>query len=98
MGGIPLSYKWHAQNYSKFRIEKWADEVVVFNPLSGETHQLNEFSANVLDLIRRPCTLNALSDQIHTLYEIEDRKKLTKQLESLIRQFDDIGLIEPYLK
>ena len=93
-----LDFKWHAHNYSKLRVEKWAEETVVFNPQSGETHQLNDFAMAALDLIQQPFTLETLSDQMYTLYEIEDRKKLSSQLKSLISQFDDIGLIEPYLK
>lgn len=93
-----LDFKWHAHNYSKLRVEKWAEETIVFNPQSGETHQLNDFAMAVLDLIQQPITLETLTDQIFTFYEIKDRKKLSNQLISLISQFDDLGLIEPYLE
>ena len=93
-----LNYKWHALNYSKFRVEKWSDEAVVFNPLSGETHQLDNFAIAVLDFIEQPFSLDSLSDQVYAFYDIEDRKKLSRQLKSLINQFDDLGLIEPYFE
>jgi len=93
-----LIIKWHAYNYPKFRFEKWEEEAIVFNPLSGETHQLNGFATAALELMQQPFTLETLSDQMYKFYEIEDRKNLPSQLKNLISQFDNIGLIEPYIK
>jgi PqqD family protein of HPr-rel-A system len=94
----PIDYNWWAPNYSKLRIEIWADEAVVFNPQSGETHQLNDLAITALDLMQQPFTLETLSKKIDKFYEIEDPKILTHQLKSLITQFDNLGLIEPYLE
>ncbi len=93
-----LIVNWCAPNSSKLRVEKWEEEAVVYDPLSGETHQLNGFAMAALDLIQQPFTLETLSDQMYAFYEIEDRKQLTIQITNLISQFDNIGLIEPYLK
>ncbi len=93
-----LTVKWHAHNYSKLRVEKWGEHAVIFNPQSGETHQLDGFAMAALDLIQQPFTIETLSDRMYTFYEIEDREHLSTQIMNLINQFDNIGLIEPYIK
>jgi PqqD family protein of HPr-rel-A system len=91
-----LCAKWHVPKENKILLEEWDNEAVVYNSNSGETHQLDGLSVDVLKLIQtQPVSLDTLIESIHTLYQVDDNNDLEYQLKELISQFDTLGLVEP---
>ena len=99
---IPLPeslYNWQTNDHAKFDIEEWDEEALVFHVQSGETHQLNTLAVDVLKIIiQKPISFTEILNQLRSEYPIDNSTELSKQLETLICQFDNLGLIEPHLK
>ncbi len=84
---MPRSVKWRAIDPGRILWERWPEECVVYNDLSGQTHLLNASAAAALEL------LGAGSESAETLAE-----KLnvdSAEIERLLLEFDQLGLIEP---
>lgn len=90
---MPLEKKWlSSQPLSVFRSET-DDDVIIFNSLSGETHQINLLALDAIEFLQNPGTSSATASYLADLYQIEQTESFTLQIESLIEQFDDLGLI-----
>ena len=89
--------KWHILEVPSLIWEVWPDEVVVFNPLSGETHQLNDMAAQVLSWLESsPQTIENLVVSYCDQFGIDESDKDVERLISgLLKEFDDLGLAEP---
>jgi len=89
-----LAAKYRAD--SSILIESWGDESIVYNPRSGETHQLNELAVEALKIMQaQSVSLTSLTHEICAVFLVEDQADLTNQLVRLIGQLDSLGLIEP---
>lgn len=87
---------WRIVQNSGLLLKNWGAETVVYNPLSGETHQIDDFSATVLEQMRvDQCTEELLLNIIFNLYPSEDNSQIKQLLAQVINNFDQIGLIEP---
>ena len=87
---------WRAVQGSHLVIEYWEDEIIIYHSLAGETHQIDSFSASVLEqIINNSCTKEALFKSICSLYPLESNLKIKQLLAQVISNFDQIGLIEP---
>lgn len=76
--------------------ESWEDEVIVYNCLSGETHQMDSFSFTVLEqVIKASSTEQQLFRDICKLYPLENHSEIQRLLIQTVKNFDQIGLIEP---
>jgi PqqD family protein of HPr-rel-A system len=74
----------------------WADDWVVFNPLSGHTHLLDLVSAELIRaLIEAPRSQASLCAQVARLLDLDNDGPLAATVESLLRRLDEEGLIEP---
>ena len=74
------------------------EEHIVFNPLSGEIHRLNPMAAAALsELEETPLDLETLVRRMAALMEVEPTDNLRRQLWEMLRKFDEIGLITPFL-
>jgi len=84
---------WSADADLRRHWRVWDDEVMVFHPKSGETHCLNPLAAHVLQLLTvRAMTTSELVDRLRA----ESMGQPTGQeIDSLLRQFDELGLISP---
>jgi PqqD family protein of HPr-rel-A system len=92
------SDRWTVPSYLQLRWHCWADEqFAVFNTLSGETHCLNWTAALFLQLLEeRPATPEALVAEIRkALPDDAEIVALSQMVESLIEEFDKVGLIAP---
>jgi PqqD family protein of HPr-rel-A system len=69
------------------------NDVIVYNPRSGETHQLNLMSLDALQFMQQPASLSQLLTHICSLYQVQNTDDIRAQLTSLLEQFDDLGLI-----
>lgn len=91
--------KWRLPKNTQIDLESYREGYVVYNPDSGSTHQLNDLAIDVLTLFQnRPMSLPELIDQLTSDYQIEDQEDLFNQLNLLIKKFDAVGLIEPFLE
>ncbi len=75
--------------------EKWPQEAVVFSGLSGQTHYLNATARAILEVLEEgPQSAESLAEQLAdesaTWEEV-----LLPQIQQLLAEFDQLGLIEP---
>ncbi|SJM89939.1 HPr-rel-A system PqqD family peptide chaperone [Crenothrix polyspora] len=67
---------------------------IVYNPLSGETHQLNLMAIDALNFLHQPASVSALTQHICSLYQTDSTDDIHLHMTQLIEQFDDLGLIK----
>jgi PqqD family protein of HPr-rel-A system len=85
--------KWQSLPFDKLHLAQWDDDAIMYNPLSGETHQLNLMAVDALSFLQTPATLPTLTEHICHLYQTDDSATISEQMTALIKQFDEIGLI-----
>ena len=74
----------------------WDGEVVVYNPLSGDTHLLDVLTGDLLRvIIAGPATVSALREAAATLLEVPDDDRLGQHVGEALAALDEAGLIEP---
>jgi len=93
---MPSEKKWQSIKKIGVYSTQTDDEVIVYNPQSGETHQFNLLALDAFQFLQQPATLCLLTEHICTLYQAQNTADLSDQLKSLIDQFDDLGLIYSY--
>ena len=87
---------WCIVQGAELLIEQWGDDAIVYNPLSGETHQLNDFSVSVLEqMLKKHFTVDSLIEEVCRSFELENNTEIKNILTQLLNNFDQIGLIEP---
>ena len=80
-------------------IERWGTDAVVYNSISGGTHQLNDFSVSVLiTMMGKQFTVERLVNETCILYPSENHSQIQSSVTQLVNNFDHIGLIEPLYK
>lgn len=67
--------------------EKWPDECIIYNDLSGQTHLLNAPAAAALERLQREA-MNA--ETLAQALALE-----SAEIVRLLQEFDQLGLIEP---
>lgn len=88
------STRWQSVNLIETYNAQGDDDTIVYNPLSGETHQLNLMAIDALNFMQQqPATLQSLTDHICLLYQVSDTDEINYQMRQLLEQFDDLGLI-----
>ena len=76
--------------------KQWHDGTLVFNALSGNTHLLNPTAAMVLRALeQRPANAVELAEQLASQIGVEADEELATQVETLLSNLDELGLIEP---
>jgi PqqD family protein of HPr-rel-A system len=85
--------RWSADTGLRQHWRCWDDESIIFQPQSGETHCLNALAASVLQkLCEHPMTASELT----TLLQSESGDAPSaREIHTLLRQFDELGLISP---
>lgn len=74
----------------------WNGIYVVFNSISGTTHTLDIASGSVLlRLMDGPMSFRTRRTELGASLEVDDTRGLSEALETILRQLDEIGLIEP---
>lgn len=90
---------WQALPEDVLTVEHWEPDSIVYNCLSGETHQLNSVAVEVLKLLQaKPGCTETLSDQICAILDLENKAAMVAQIRRLITEFDNLGLISPVPK
>ena len=76
--------------------QTWAGEHVVYNVSSGNTHLLNATAVQTLKLLgRRPASVADISNQLTSSAGLSADEEVLQQVESLIANLDELGLVEP---
>lgn len=73
----------------------WNDEAVVYNIASGDTHHLNSVAALALQKLHTPHTAKSLASALSEELPIVLDQQFVLQIEQLLQQFDELGLITP---
>jgi PqqD family protein of HPr-rel-A system len=74
----------------------WDGEYVVFDSLSGDTHLLNQVAATALQLLGdTPASADELAHHVARRLGRELEPESVGQFHELLRQLDDLGLVEP---
>jgi len=77
---------------------EWEGESVVFNSGSGQTHFLNAVSAEALRAMEETSmTTAALVEHFLELMPESEPDALARQMDRLVRDFAELGLIDPCL-
>ena len=68
---------------------------MVYNPVSGDTHLLNLVEQTALEEIESAgrVTFEELAESLLERLEIDDRAQLETYLQTLLQQFEEVGLI-----
>jgi len=75
----------------------WDDQLVVYQPASGDTHLLNLVAGEVLVSLREaPARVAELADRMALRLALPpgERAKLLDEIETLLSQLDELGLVE----
>ena len=85
---------WRLRRDADLHWRQWGDQHVVFHPASGDTHLLNDVTAELLRrLDEGPADLDALL-QVASRDSAPVADDLSARIERLLEWFDDLGLIE----
>lgn len=70
------------------------DELVVFNPVSWETHLLNPAGAQLFEaLLEGTLSLRELRVELEALRSGQDEPIREEQIEALLAELEDLGLV-----
>lgn len=73
----------------------WADEYVVFEESSGQTHHLDAFRAFVLNAtLEGDASVKKLLEEITGVMAFESPQAADQVLSSVIKEFEALGLLE----
>jgi len=88
--------RWRFTSHPDVRVVRFGNEAVVFNPLSWETHLLNETAAHVVEALRRgPHDADALAADLTAALDPEvSPETYVAQIEGLLEELEGFGLAE----
>jgi len=91
--GLPR-LRWRLTSHPDVRVVRFGTEAVVFNPLSWETHLLNETAAHVVESLRRgPRSVDELAAALVEDLEPESAPEIyADQIAVLMDELEAFGL------
>ncbi len=85
---------WQASNFENLLIKHWEGEYFIFNPLSGDTHLLNETTMFILkSLNEQSMTIDEFIQTFST--DEQTINEMKQHLPFIIQNIAQMGLIEP---
>jgi len=82
---------WTSAYFAHFLLEEFEGEYIALNPLSGETHVLNEYARQILELIAQdPFTV---ADLAARMSDFRNAEADTQTLSDHLAQLEDWGLV-----
>jgi len=86
---------WSIPRNTNIAIETWDENAIIFCSLSGETHLINILACEVLKILQAtPESFTTLITKLNMIFEVEDQADLELQIQKLIINFKNLGLIE----
>ncbi len=90
------SQKWRVAGSEPLRWRSWTGDLVVFNPLSGQTHLLDIVTCQVLKLIMSESSIfDDLRLEISIFLEVNNDNRLAQTISEILSRVEEAGLIEP---
>jgi PqqD family protein of HPr-rel-A system len=96
MSGAPEdgAMVWRVPRENMLTWRVWDDEFLIFNTASGQTHHLNFLAGEALrSLEAEPGSASELVRRLAEQFEIAQDSPPLQMIYSLIREFDELGLI-----
>jgi PqqD family protein of HPr-rel-A system len=88
------SFRWSTESLFW---QRWSDEPVVYNVASGNTHVISPIAAKILQrLDQQPSTTTQLAENIASEFNVESDQEVVEQVEQLIGDLDELGLVKPF--
>jgi PqqD family protein of HPr-rel-A system len=88
--------KWAVPEDCRLEWRQWGSFHVVFNPASGDTHLLNTIPAYFLkSLETKAATLEELRLLAAELLDRDPDETVVSDIEALVLELDELGLIAP---
>lgn len=76
--------------------KQWADESVVYNIESGNTHLINPIAARILRrLEQQPSTVLQLAEYLAAEVNVDADDEVVQHVQRLISDLDELGLVKP---
>ena len=90
------SGRWYVNNaLFKLKWHQWEEGYSVFHTGSGETHTLDEISAQCLKLLETsPSNIPELSAKLATSLSLDLDDDLHEYVDKILQQFEYLGLVE----
>lgn len=86
---------WCAPGADSVEWRHWDDESVLYDCRSGQTHLLTTLASAALQLLaRRDLEVHELARQLAETWDLPDTEEFAAQIGTLLRQLDDLGLVE----
>ena len=87
--------KWKVIDPCDFRWRFWDGQHVVYNPASGDTHLLNPVAGATLQSIQQSSAdVSELARRVASRLELPADGQLLEQVEKLVSELNELGLIE----
>lgn len=91
-----IASRWRISSGQPLRWRHWDDQWLVYHPASGDTHVLDEASAQaVRRLEASPLDADALAAAVAEAMGVEASDEVRGYIAKLLPQLDVLGLIEP---
>ena len=88
--------RWRVPAGAGILWRSWADEYIVYENASGDTHQLDQISALALkELQQKQASLPELNELVAAALSIESDSELSIYLDKVISNLHRLDLIEP---
>jgi len=85
---------WRVHGCDPQSIKVWAEDTVVFNALSGQSHVLNTLAGEILlRLLEHPADREALAAQLSATLETPIDADLRAAIDNALAEMDELGLI-----
>ena len=92
-----LTSEWIVDADAALLLRQWGDECVVYNAVSGDTHLLNALGAvSLTSLLQAPATADDLAQRVASQLGFEADEALLQTVETLLGDFERIGLIRQH--
>jgi PqqD family protein of HPr-rel-A system len=87
--------RWRAISGFTLHWHTWANEHIVYNAGSGDTHLFNDFAALILRTLQeKATTVEELSQLCATSFKQDEDEELYAQINELLLELDRLGVIE----
>ncbi len=90
----PLPPLWRVHGCDRQAIKIWAEDTVVFNALSGQSHVLNTLAGEILlCLLDHPVDRDGLATRLSATLDAAVDDQLRAAIDNALAEMDELGLI-----